>query len=165
MSLIGMRVTWSQMSNQKKKSYYNRVIQIYKRPNRNVIITSSTTGKRTEVLKNKNIEFNNIFFLFLFQELSQLDSIDDSSPINSIDYKRQTSTPLSFHSIASSTSDESSQQNIITDVIDELKNGAKGLDKLSFSSTTFSDSIQNFVQSPNEQRVQMLTTLEQQMEK
>ncbi len=41
---IGMRDMWSQMSNQKKNSYYKRVIQIYKRPNRDVVITSSSSN-------------------------------------------------------------------------------------------------------------------------
>jgi hypothetical protein len=38
-----MREIWSQMSNQKKNSYYKRVIQIYKKPNRDVVITSSSS--------------------------------------------------------------------------------------------------------------------------
>ena len=38
---------WSQMSTQKKNSYYKRVIQIYKKPNRDVVIaSSSTTGEK-----------------------------------------------------------------------------------------------------------------------
>jgi hypothetical protein len=41
--ISGMREMWSQMSMQKKNSYYKRVIQIYKRPNRDVVIASSST--------------------------------------------------------------------------------------------------------------------------
>jgi hypothetical protein len=53
-----MRELWSQMSNQKKNSYYKRVIQIYKRPNRDVVIasSSSTIG-------------NNNYFIVLFHYL------------------------------------------------------------------------------------------------
>jgi hypothetical protein len=40
---LDMREMWSQMSNQKKNSYYKRVIQIYKKPNRDVVITSSSS--------------------------------------------------------------------------------------------------------------------------
>lgn len=46
---------WCQMSNYKKNIYYKRVIQIYKRPNRDVVITSSsspTTSSLTTTMGN-----------------------------------------------------------------------------------------------------------------
>lgn len=156
-----MRELWSQMSNQKKNNYYKRVIQIYKRPNRDVIITSSLTGRR-----KSDSPMNLIHFLCQdTNPLVSMDSIDTLTSIASNDFKRQTSTPLSFHSVTSTTSDESSHQTVFTEIVTELIKGAKGLDKLSCSPTTFSDSIQTFVQSTTEQQQQMLTNLEQQVEK
>lgn len=35
---------WSQMSIHKKKTYYNRVIQIYKRPHHNVVVASASAS-------------------------------------------------------------------------------------------------------------------------
>jgi len=158
---------WSQMSNQKKNSYYKRVIQIYKRPNRDVVITSSssTIGKRKRIIRNSES------FIRLFLEtnfIASNDSIDNTN--SSVEFKRQTSTPLSFHSIPSSTADDSpnetiSHPNMFTDIVNELIKGAKGLDKLSCSPTTFINSIHNFVQSPMEKQNQIIINLEQQVEK
>lgn len=88
----------------------------------------------------------------------------------SIDIKRQTSTPLSFHSINSSSNDESPYESttkttIFTDIVNELVKGAKGLDKLSCTPTTFANSIHNFVRSTIDKQNQILTNLEQQVEK
>lgn len=158
---------WSQMSNQKKNSYYKRVIQIYKRPNRDVVITSSssTIGKKKRIIRNSES------FIRLFLEtnfIASNDSIDNTN--SSVEFKRQTSTPLSFHSIPSSTADDSpnetiSHPNMFTDIVNELIKGAKGLDKLSCSPTTFINSIHNFVQSPMEKQNQIIINLEQQVEK
>jgi len=155
------------MSNQKKNSYYKRVIQIYKRPNRDVVITSSssTIGKRKRIIRNSES------FIRLFLEtnfIASNDSIDNTN--SSVEFKRQTSTPLSFHSIPSSTADDSpnetiSHPNMFTDIVNELIKGAKGLDKLSCSPTTFINSIHNFVQSPMEKQNQIIINLEQQVEK
>jgi len=43
---------WSQMSIQKKNSYYKRVIQIYKRPNRDVVIASSSSTMGNKLLSD-----------------------------------------------------------------------------------------------------------------
>ncbi|CAF0747618.1 unnamed protein product [Adineta ricciae] len=92
----------------------------------------------------------------------------------SVDFKRQTSTPLSFHSVPSSINDDqstissnesSSKTNISSDIVNELINGAKGLDRLSSSPTVFIDSIQNFVRLPTDKQIQTVRNLEQQLEK
>ncbi len=129
-----MRDMWSQMSIQKKNSYYKRVIQIYKRPNRDVVIASSS----------------------------------------STELERQTSTPLSFHSVPSSTTDEQSilspqefplKTTIFNDIVNELIKGAKGLDKLSCSPNDFINSIQTFVRSTIDKQIQTVYNLEKQVEK
>jgi hypothetical protein len=170
---LGMREMWSQMSNQKKNSYYKRVIQIYKRPNRDVVITSSSS-----TIGNKSI-FNYLLDYIFFLEnnsLSPNDFIDNTNPSSlismnplSIELKRQTSTPLSFHSIASSKTDDSpdestSKTNIFTDIVNELIKGAKGLDKLSCTPTVFVNSIHNFVRSTIDKQNQIITNLERQVE-
>ncbi len=88
----------------------------------------------------------------------------------SVELKRQTSTPLSFHSINSPITDESpyestSKTNIFNDIVNELIKGAKGLDKLSCTPTAFVNSINNFVRSTIDKQNQIITNLEQQVEK
>jgi hypothetical protein len=99
------------------------------------------------------------------------DLIDNSN--SSVEFKRQTSTPLSFHSLPSSTATDDSPVNestiskpdIFTDIVNELIKGAKGLDKLSCSPTTFINSIDNFVRSSLDKQNQIIVNLEQQVEK
>ncbi|CAF3561581.1 unnamed protein product [Rotaria sordida] len=150
-----MRELWSQMNIQKKNSYYKRVIQIYKRPNRDVVITSSSST--IENNSTDNINTSSIS--------------NDSLPV---ELKRQTSTPLSFHSVTSSITDEQSiispeelnlKTNIFTDIVNELIKGAKGLDKLSCSPTDFVNSIYKFVQSTIDKQIQTVKNLEQLIEK
>jgi hypothetical protein len=113
------------------------------------------------------------FLDFLFLESNLLSSNDlTNSSMNplSVELQRQTSTPLSFYSIASSTNDESpiestSKTNIFTDIVNELIKGAKGLDKLSYSPTAFVNSIDNFVRSTIEKQNEIITNLERQVEK
>ncbi|CAF0725056.1 unnamed protein product [Adineta ricciae] len=154
-----MREMWSEMSEQKKNTYYKRVIQLYKKPNRDVVITSSSLENHS-FLSNDSTDNTNSSTL----SISSL----------SVDFKRQTSTPLSFHSVPSSIHDDqstissnesSSKTNISTDIVNELINGAKGLDRLSSSPTVFIDSIQNFVQLPIDKQIQTVRNLEQQLEK
>ncbi|CAF2335761.1 unnamed protein product [Rotaria sp. Silwood2] len=156
-----MRELWSQMSIQKKNSYYKRVIQIYKRPNRDVVIASSSS-----TIENNFISSNN------YTDNTNTSSIsNDSLPV---ELKRQTSTPLSFHSVTSSITDEqpiispedsTSKTNIFTDIVNELIKGAKGLDKLSCSLTAFVNLIHKFVQLTIDKRIQTVKDLEQLIEK
>lgn len=91
-----------------------------------------------------------------------------------IDLKRQTSTPLSFHSVTSSITDEqtilspeesNSTTNVFTDIVNELIKGAKGLDKLSCSPTAFVNSIHKFVRSPIDSQNEIVKSLEISLEK
>jgi hypothetical protein len=83
-----------------------------------------------------------------------------------MELKRQTSTPLSFHSIMDDSPEESiSKTNIFTDIVNELIKGAKGLDKLSCSPTSFINSIHNFVRSTNDKQIQIIENLERQIKK
>ncbi|CAF1241665.1 unnamed protein product [Adineta ricciae] len=150
---------WSEMSEQKKNIYYKRVIQLYKKPNRDVVITSSSLENHS-FLSTDSTDNTNSSTL----SISSL----------SVDFKRQTSTPLSFHSVPSSINDDqstissnesSSKTNISSDIVNELINGAKGLDRLSSSPTVFIDSIQNFVRLPTDKQIQTVRNLEQQLEK
>lgn len=91
-----------------------------------------------------------------------------SMSLLSNEFQRQTSTPLSFHSVASATTtpDESSPKlNIFADIVDELIKGAKGLDKLSCSANTFTNTIDEFARSSIEKQTEILTDLEQEVEK
>lgn len=174
-----MREAWSRMSNHKKNSYYKRVIQIYKRPHRDVVITASPSisGKLNQIIKNLFFSFDGMVFFFFIETncLSSNDFTDTNistpPPMNllSNDYQRQTSTPLSFHSVASTTTtpnDESpTKPNIFTDIVNELIKGAKGLDKLSCSASTFTNTIDNFVRSSIEKQTEILIDLEQEVEK
>lgn len=141
-----MREAWSRMSNHKKNGYYKRVIQIYKRPDRDVVITTSPI--------DTNCHSSN--------ELPESISTSSMNVLTN-EYQRQTSTPLSFHSVASTTADES--PNIFIDIVDELIKGAKGLDKLSCSASTFNNTIDNFVRSSIEKQTEILIDLEQEVEK
>ena len=144
-----MREAWSHMSNHKKNGYYKRVIQIYKRPDRDVVITTSPT--ETNCLSSN--------------DLTEINSTPSMNFIAN-EYQRQTSTPLSFHSVASTTTDESPMKsNIFTDIVNELIKGAKGLDKLSCSANTFNNTIDNFVRSSIEKQTEILIDLEQEVEK
>jgi hypothetical protein len=106
------------------------------------------------------------------KSFSPNDFTDNKNP--SMELTRQTSTPLSFHSIPSSTTDEQSiispqestlKTNISTDIVNELIKGAKGLDKLSYSLTDFINSIHNFVRLTIDKQIQTVNILEQQIEK
>jgi len=114
------------------------------------------------------------------KSLSPNDFTDNKNPSSismnslSMELTRQTSTPLSFHSIPSSTTDEQSiispqestlKTNISTDIVNELIKGAKGLDKLSYSPTDFINSIHNFVRLTIDKQIQTVNILEQQIEK
>jgi len=105
----------------------------------------------------------------LFIENNSISSNDfiDNTTINplSIELKRQTSTPLSFHSIDESSCESSSKTNIFTDIVNELIKGAKGLDKLSCTPTAFVNSIHNFVRSTIDKQNQIITNLERQVER
>ncbi|CAF3341930.1 unnamed protein product [Rotaria sp. Silwood1] len=156
-----MRELWSQMSMQKKNSYYKRVIQIYKRPNRDVVIASASSTIENNFLSSNNYTDN-----------TNLSSIsNDTLPV---ELKRQTSTPLSFHSVTSSITDEqsiispedsNSKTNIFTDIVNELIKGAKGLDKLSCSLTAFVNSITKFVRLTIDEQIHTVKDLEQLIEK
>ncbi|UJR33760.1 hypothetical protein I4U23_021187 [Adineta vaga] len=158
-----MREMWSEMSEYKKNIYYKRVIQLYKKPNRNVVIASSSSSNAIEnpsFLSNDSTDNTN----------SSTVSITSLS----VDLKRQTSTPLSFHSIPSSINDDQSiispdesniKTNISTDILNELINGAKGLDRLSSSPTIFINLIQSFVRLTMDKQTQTVNNLEQQLEK
>ncbi len=108
-----------------------------------------------------------IRFVFCFfienNSISSNDLIDNTTM--NIELKRQTSTPLSFHSIDESSCESSSKTNIFTDIVNELIKGAKGLDKLSCTPTAFVNSIHNFVHSTIDKQNQIITNLERQVEK
>jgi hypothetical protein len=89
---------------------------------------------------------------------------------------RQTSTPLSFHSIPSSTTDEQSiispqsqtivsKTHIFTDIVNELIKGAKGLDKLSYSLVNFTNSIHNFIRLAIDKQTEKVENLQRDLEK
>jgi hypothetical protein len=105
-------------------------------------------------------------FCVFFIENNSISSNDliDNTTMN-IELKRQTSTPLSFHSIDESSCESSSKTNIFTDIVNELIKGAKGLDKLSCTPTAFVNSIHNFVRSTIDKQNQIITNLERQVEK
>ncbi len=87
--------------------------------------------------------------------------------------KRQTSTPLSFHSIASSSTDDQSicspysvsKTHIFTDIVNELIKGAKGLDKLSISLINFTNSIHQFIRLTIEKQNEKVDNLQNELEK
>ncbi|CAF3317736.1 unnamed protein product [Rotaria socialis] len=157
-----MREIWSKMSIHKKKTYYNRVIQIYKRPHHDVVIASPASA----------IETNSLSSTTSYTDNKNTSSISVDVPF--VELKRQTSTPLSFHSVASSVVDEQpiispvesdSKSNVFTDIVNELITGAKGLDKLSCSPTIFVNSIHKFVRSTLDKQIETVKSLEQQLEK
>ncbi|CAF1176380.1 unnamed protein product [Adineta ricciae] len=89
---------------------------------------------------------------------------------------RQTSTPLSFHSIPLSSVDADEQSmtsplsdlskpHIVIDIVNELIKGAKGLDKLSHSLTTFTNSIHDFVRLTNDKQADRVEQLQRELEK
>jgi len=110
-----------------------------------------------------------IIFLENFPLLS-LDLTENSFPI---EFQRQTSTPLSFHSVASSSTDDQSinsptsvsKTHIFTDIVNELIKGAKGLDKLSCSLINFTNSIHNFIRLTNEKQIEKVENLQYELEK
>jgi hypothetical protein len=140
---------------------------------------------------NKTVlqQSNGINFVFIFSYLSinffaeNLSSssydLNDNSSMNlfSTELKRQSSTPLSFHSIpSSSTTDEQSiisphsqsivsKTHIFTDIVNELIKGAKGLDKLSCSLITFTNSIHDFIRLTNEKQNEKVEQLQRELEK
>jgi hypothetical protein len=97
----------------------------------------------------------------------------ESFPLLSTELKRQTSTPLSFHSIASSSTDDQSinsphsvsKTHIFTDIVNELIKGAKGLDKLSCSLINFTNSIHNFIRLTLEKQTEKVENLQHELEK
>lgn len=176
-----MHESWSQMSSQKKNGFYKRVIQIYKRPNRDVVIASSspTCGNDMGLLRYSGRSISSSSFIEK-NPLSTNEHTDNThssvtniSPLL-VELQRQTSTPLSFHSIASSTPDEQSalsppdsisKTSIFADIVNELIKGAKGLDKLSCTPVAFTNSIHNFVRSSSDKQTQLVRDLERQVEK
>ena len=105
---------------------------------------------------------------------SSSNGLTDNSSINELN--RQTSTPLSFHSIPSSTPDEQSiisphsqsivsKTHIFTDIVNELIKGAKGLDKLSCSLVNFTNSIHNFIRLTIDKQNEKVDNLQQDLEK
>jgi hypothetical protein len=111
-------------------------------------------------VKSNYIEFHCFAFL---------ENISDN-----LELKRQTSTPLSFHSIPSSSSTEEqtinspysvSKTHIFTDIVNELIKGAKGLDKLSCSLTNFTNSIHNFIRLTIDKQTEKVEHLQQELEK
>lgn len=176
-----MHESWSQMSSQKKNGFYKRVIQIYKRPNRDVVIASSspTCGNDMGLLRYSGRSISSSSFIET-NSLSTNEHTDNThssvtniSPLL-VELQRQTSTPLSFHSIASSTPDEPSalsppdsisKTSIFADIVNELIKGAKGLDKLSCTPVAFTNSIHNFVRSSSDKQTQLVRDLERQVEK
>jgi len=102
--------------------------------------------------------------------LLSLDLTENSFPI---EFQRQTSTPLSFHSVASSSTDDQSinsptsvsKTHIFTDIVNELIKGAKGLDKLSCSLINFTNSIHNFIRLTNEKQIEKVENLQYELEK
>ena len=112
-------------------------------------------------VKSKNIEFHYFLFSFL------------GNHPDSLELKRQTSTPLSFHSIPSSSTEEQSinspysvsKTHIFTDIVNELIKGAKGLDKLSCSLANFTNSIHNFIRLTIEKQTERVEHLQKELEK
>ncbi len=119
----------------------------------------------------------NQLVIILFSETLSLSSADptDNVPNNPIvtELKRQTSTPLSFHSIASSSTDEQSitsphsvsKTHIFTDIVNELIKGAKGLDKLSCSLINFTNSIHHFIRLTIDKQNERVENLQHELEK
>lgn len=96
-----------------------------------------------------------------------------SNPL-SVELQRQTSTPLSFHSLPSSSTDDQSsvspasstfRTSISADVVNELTKGANALDKLSCSPTAFVESIEAFARSTVPKQAETVAGLEQKLDK
>lgn len=95
------------------------------------------------------------------------------SQINDQSYSRQSSTPLSFHSVVSSTTDEqiisspltNSKTQIYTDIVNELIQGAKGLDKLSYSLANFAKTIHDFLRLTIDKQTEKVDNLQSELEK
>jgi len=112
-----------------------------------------------------HIIFSNFLIIIFLEDLT------DNSLYTEL--KRQTSTPLSFHSIASSSTDEQSinspcsvsKTHVFTDIVNELIKGAKGLDKLSCSLINFTNSINNFIRLTIEKQNEKVENLQHELEK
>ena len=90
--------------------------------------------------------------------------------MSNVQINRQSSTPLTFHSIPSSNGDEDSpndipKTHIFTDIVNELFTGAKGLDKLSCSLVNFTNSIHNFIRLNIDKQKEKIHSLENELEK
>jgi hypothetical protein len=120
-----------------------------------------------------DIIFSSLLTIIFSENFPSLST--DNSSINSFytELKRQTSTPLSFHSIASSSTDDQSinsphsvsKTHIFTDIVNELIKGAKGLDKLSCSLINFTNSIHNFIRLTIEKQNEKVEHLQYELEK
>ncbi|CAF1021901.1 unnamed protein product [Adineta steineri] len=114
------------------------------------------------------------------ENYSSLLSYDPNNNTSSVELNRQTSTPLSFHSIPPSSSssaidDQSltsphsqsivSKTHIFTDIVNELIKGAKGLDKLSCSLVTFTNSIHDFIRLTVEKQNEKIENFQKELEK
>ncbi|CAF1160224.1 unnamed protein product [Adineta steineri] len=114
------------------------------------------------------------------ENYSSLLSYDPNNNTSSVELNRQTSTPLSFHSIPPSSSssaidDQSltsphsqsivSKTHIFTDIVNELIKGAKGLDKLSCSLVTFTNSIHDFIRLTVEKQNEKIESFQKELEK
>ena len=162
------------MTLQKKNVYYKRVLKIYKRPNRDVAMTSSNPIATN--INEKNSTMINL-------QTKSIEPTENSTPIlvapahltsMTIELQRQTSTPLSFHSVPSSIPEDQSISSpqesvaktaIFADVVNELINGVKGLDKLSCTPASFTNAIHEFVRSNLDKQSQTVKSLEKQVEK
>ena len=118
---------------------------------------------------------NNSFFNSFIIIIHFLETFSEN-PSFTTDLNRQTSTPLSFHSIPSSSTDEQSilsphsqsivsKTHIFTDIVNELIKGAKGLDKLSCSLITFTNSIHDFIRLTSEKQSEKVHLLQRELEK
>lgn len=105
-----------------------------------------------------------------------LDAAALSTPFPTSDLTRQTSTPLSFHSVPSSSADDQSfssphsqsaipRSHIFTEIVNELITGAKGLDKLSCSLATFTKSIHDFIRLPSKKQNETVDQLQRELDK
>ena len=107
-----------------------------------------------------------------FQNIIEIQDALESIPIeiNNTELTRQTSTPLTFHSIPSSTGEDDSPRDVLkthiyTDIVNELIKGAKGLDKLSCSLVNFTNSIHDFIRLTIEKQKEKIQSLLNELDK
>ncbi|UJR13519.1 hypothetical protein I4U23_000533 [Adineta vaga] len=141
----------------------------------NLFSINSINDKTSESHSTSNESKSNEIHEHMDETNCPIDNNQSKTHDETNNFTRQTSTPLSFHSIPSSVSiDEQlspSNQSTITkthifsDIVNELIKGAKGLDKLSCSLVTFTNSIHDFIRLTIKKQNEKVEQLQRELEK